>query len=168
MLEKKTPYRILMVCMGNICRSPLAEAVLQQKLKAVSWGTEIQVDSAGTHGYHVGGAPDPRSVAVGEAKGYALAHQRSRLLKPEDFETFDLILVMDKRNLRDARAIAPTPALAEKAKLLLDFAQEPLLETEVPDPYYGGNDGFQHVLHLLEVACEGLLKPLGQTLSTAQ
>lgn len=118
------------------------------------------MDSAGTHGYHVGSPPDERSVAVGQRFGYDLTPQRCREVQPEDFETFDYLLVMDHRNLRDLKSFCPEEALWQKVHLLLDFSQQPLTETEVPDPYYGGPDGFEYVLKLVEAGCEGLLTHL--------
>jgi protein-tyrosine phosphatase len=157
----RQPYRILMVCMGNICRSPLAHAVLQARLQAAGLSEQVCVESAGTHGYHVGGPPDLRSVAIGQRHGYDLTPQRAQQLIAADADTYDLICVMDTRNLRDALAILG-PRAEPKLKRLLDFSREPLLERDVPDPYYGEHDGFAHVLRLVEVGCDGLMAWLNE------
>ena len=151
--------KVLMVCMGNICRSPLAQAVLEAKAHQAGMANTLIIDSAGTHAYHVGEAPDPRSLAVAKQHGYDCSGQRARHLSPADAETYDLLLVMDKRNLRDAKAILGSAAEG-KLQLLLDFSTDPLTETEVPDPYFGGDDGFTHVLRLVESGCDGLLAHL--------
>lgn len=156
--------RVLIVCMGNICRSPLAHAVLQHRIDAANLGHLITVDSAGTHGYHVGAAPDPRSQWVAKQHGYSCAGQQARQLVPTDATDFDLIVVMDKRNRRDALAILGNET-SGKVQLLLDFSTAPYPETEVPDPYYGGDDGFTHVLRLVEAGCDGLMRYLAKPLA---
>jgi protein-tyrosine phosphatase len=156
--------RVLMVCMGNICRSPLAHAVLQHLIDDAKLGHLITVDSAGTHGYHVGSSPDPRSQFVAKQHGYSCAGQQARQLVPTDATDFDLIVVMDKRNRRDALAILGDEA-NDKVHLLMDFSTAPYPETEVPDPYYGGDDGFTHVLRLLEAGCIGLMTSLSSRLT---
>lgn len=152
-----TIQRILVFCMGNICRSPTAEAVLRAKLKAARLG-HIEVDSAGTHGYHVGDPPDERSQAHGKKRGYDLSALRARKLTAADFEHFDLVLGMDDDNLREARRLCP-PERRERLKLLMDFAPEAGSRI-VPDPYYDGAAAFEQVLDLVEAACDGLVSAL--------
>jgi protein-tyrosine phosphatase len=156
------PTRILMVCMGNICRSPTAEAVLRSLAAREAPGLALEVDSAGTHDYHVGEPPDRRSQATARAHGYELAHLRARELVPGDFSRFDYILVADRGNLRAAQAKetghAPEAPRA-RLQLLLDYAPgQPL--REVPDPYYGGPVDFEHVVGLCEQAARGLIAHL--------
>lgn len=147
--------RILFVCLGNICRSPTAHGVFQQVLDNAGVAAHIHVDSAGTAGYHVGAAPDPRSVAAARTRGYDLSPLRARQVCAEDFAAFDYILAMDESNLANLQRICPD-GFAGYLGLFLDFAQA--TEREVPDPYYGGSDGFDHVLDLAEDASAGLLR----------
>lgn len=152
-------YRVLMVCMGNICRSPTAEAVLRQKLGAAGLGEAVEVDSAGTHGYHAGERPDGRATRHGAQRGYDLASLRARQVTPEDFRRFDLILAMDAENLQGLERVRPPDATAEVG-LLMVHATDPLRprgEGVVPDPYYGPAGGFDHVLDLVEHACDGVV-----------
>lgn len=149
--------KVLFVCMGNICRSPTAEAVFRQ-LVAADGHVAVTVDSAGTHDYHIGDPPDPRTQRAAKRRGLDMSELRARHLEAEDFERFDYVLVMDERNLADARAIAPARYPAE-LKLFLEFAPE-LGRREVPDPYYGGAAGFEEVLDLSEAAGKGLLEAL--------
>ncbi len=147
--------RVLFVCLGNICRSPTAHGVFDRKVKLQGLQDQVRTDSAGTAAYHVGNPPDRRSSAAAAARGYDLTQLRARQAVAEDFHHFDYILAMDESNLFDLRQIAPPGAKAE-LKLFLDYA--PLLSTsEVPDPYYGGADGFDQVLDLVEEAADGLL-----------
>lgn len=148
--------RILFFCMGNICRSPTADGVMRAKLKAA--GLDIEVDSAGTHGYHVGAPPDERSQEHALKRGYDLSPLRARQLVAEDFNRFDLALAMDGDNLAHAEALCP-PGQRHRLKLLLDYAPA-AGKRHVPDPYYGGEAGFEEVLDLVEVACDGLLASL--------
>ncbi len=149
--------KILMICMGNICRSPMAEAVLHALAQQQGRLGEFDIDSAGTHGhYHAGEPPDPRAVAAAARRGYSqIAKQRARAIKPEDFEKFDLLVAMDRDNLGNLQRICPPEHLA-KLHLLLAFAPE-LGLAEVPDPYYGNAAGFERVLDLCEVGVRGLL-----------
>lgn len=156
MPEKRKPS-VLLVCMGNICRSPTAEAVL--RAKAVKAGVEVEIDSAGTIGYHEGKRPDSRSRAAGEARGYSFEGIRARQISVGDFEKFDLILVADRQNLSDLTAICPAEHLT-KLSLLLNFADAE--EDEVPDPYYGGEEGFEYVLDLIEAAADRVVAGLKQ------
>ena len=146
---------VLFVCMGNICRSPTAESVFRDQVRRAGLEREIAIESAGIGDWHVGQAPDKRAIAHGRRRGYDLAELRARQVGREDFARFDWILAMDQRNLRDLGAIRP-PDYAGHLGLLLDFAPE-LGVREVPDPYFGGADGFETVLELTERACAGLL-----------
>lgn len=152
---------VLFVCLGNICRSPTAEAVFKHRAKKE--GLSIWCDSAGTGGWHHGDAPDGRSLKAGRARGYSFAGQTSRKIIDQDFEDFDFILAMDAQNLRDLQNICPSQH-QEKLALFLDFAPHTDL-SEVPDPYYSGSidgdmDGFTLVINLIEMASEGLIKYL--------
>ena len=155
-LKNKENPRVLMVCLGNICRSPTAEAVLRQRAEAA--GVALTVDSAGTYGGHAGAGPDSRSRAAGERRGYDFSGIHSRKVKDSDFVEFDVILAADHRNLADLNALCPVEH-QHKITLLLSFndhgAQHGV--QEVPDPYYGGEQGFEQVLDLIESACDGLL-----------
>jgi protein-tyrosine phosphatase len=147
---------VLMICMGNICRSPTAEAVLRHKLQLQGLQEHVVVDSAGTHGHwHAGEPPDPRSQRHALQRGYDLSSLRARCVDPSDFEQFDLLLAMDEDNLAGLVAGCP-PRHQGKLRLLLSFAPPGSLR-EVPDPYQGGREGFETVLDLVEAACEGLM-----------
>jgi len=148
----ETP-RILFVCMGNICRSPTAEGVF--RTMAMAAGVAVEVDSAGTGGWHVGEAPDQRATAAAAQRGVDLSTQRARQARISDFHEFDHILAMDRDNLEDLTAIMPPDARAE-LRLFLDYAPDQPVR-EVPDPYYGGPQGFERVLDLIEAASAGLL-----------
>lgn len=152
------PVRVLMVCMGNICRSPTAHGVLQAKVAAAGLQQAVEVDSAGTHDYHVGEPPDARAQQHALRRGYDLSGQRARQLQARDFSAFDLVLVMDAANERLAQALCP-PAQRHKLQRLAAFASRHTV-TQVPDPYYGGAEGFEQVLDLVEDACDGLLTQL--------
>ncbi len=152
------PTRLLFVCMGNICRSPTAHGVMRAKLQAAGLAQRVEVDSAGTHAYHVGEAPDPRSQAHARRRGVDLSDLRARALQDEDFAAFDWILVMDDANHRAAMARCPA-ALRPRVRRLMDFAPH-TGRREVPDPYYGGAQGFDEVLDLVDAACDGLLAHL--------
>jgi protein-tyrosine phosphatase len=145
---------VLFVCTGNICRSPSAEGVLRKRLEEL--GLEVVVDSAGTHGYHVGDAPDPRSVRAAAKRGYDISKLKARKLSSEDFERFDFVVALDGEHMRLMRQHCP-PELHHKLRDLMEFAPQ-AAHREVPDPYYGPVDGFELVLDLLEEAIEGLLK----------
>jgi protein-tyrosine phosphatase len=147
--------KILFVCLGNICRSPTAEAVFREVAAREAPDLVVQVDSAGTAGYHVGSPPDPRTCAAAARRGYDLSPLRARIVEPEDFEQFDLILAMDRENLAALRHHAPKDT-HERVRLFLEFAPE-LATVDVPDPYYGGPNGFEEVLDLVEAAAHGLL-----------
>lgn len=148
-------YAVLMVCMGNICRSPTAEGVLRHQLRQAGLEGRVLVDSAGTHGYHVGSPPDERSCEHALARGYDLSAQRARRVRPADFERFDLLLAMDWQNLELLQDECP-PQLRSKLRRLMEFAPPGLGEV-VADPYHGGEAGFERVLDQIEAACRGLL-----------
>jgi protein-tyrosine phosphatase len=152
----RPPLRLLFVCMGNICRSPTAHGVMRHKVRLAGLERAVAVGSAGTHGWHEGNPPDERAMAHARRRGYDLADLRARPLRPADFEHADLLLVMDARNLDDARAIGAA-AHHGKLRLLTEFGLVHRA-AEVPDPYYGGAAGFEHVLDLVEDACDGLLR----------
>ena len=156
-------YRILLVCMGNICRSPTAEVVLRQYIKRNRLGDKVEVDSAGTHGYHVGEPPDQRTQRAAAVRGYNLSQLRARKVAPQDIEYFDLILAMDKANLDNLRRIAPEEA-KERIKLFMDYAHN-FDDEEVPDPYYGGADGFERVYDICLAGCQGLLEEIQRQLA---
>jgi protein-tyrosine phosphatase len=152
-----TIRRVLMVCMGNICRSPTAEAVLRHKLRSAGLHEQVTVDSAGTHAdWHAGEAPDRRSQAHAARRGYDLSALRARQVVDADFDQFDLILAMDWDNLERLEAGCP-PAHRPKLRRLMEFAPAGHGE-EVPDPYYGGKEGFEIVLDHVEAACQGVLQ----------
>ncbi|WP_018935541.1 low molecular weight protein-tyrosine-phosphatase [Thioalkalivibrio sp. ALJ24] len=148
--------RVLMVCMGNICRSPMAHGVLEQRLRERGLQDVVEVDSAGTHGYHIGSGPDPRAREEARGRGYDISHLRARQLGREDFDEFDYILVMDEANERIARQLQPEGSRARLQRFPEYAVDRP--ETEVPDPYYGGGEGFVHVMDLVEAASDGLLE----------
>lgn len=150
--------RLLFVCMGNICRSPSAEGVFRRVLAERAPQLSIEIDSAGTHDYHVGNPPDRRAVEAAKRRGIDLSQLRARQVSEEDFERFDLILVMDEENLAELRQRAPA-RYHDRIRLLMEFAPE-ATSRWVPDPYYGGASGFEEVLDLLEEAAEGLLQDL--------
>ena len=147
--------RVLMVCLGNICRSPLAQGVIERAVADA--GIAVEADSAGVGGWHRGEPPDPRAQAAAAARGLDISGQRARQTRQADFEDFDLILAMDESNLAALERARPEGARARLA-LLLDHA--PGSEREVPDPYYGGADGFERVVDLIEAGVAGLLEDL--------
>jgi protein-tyrosine phosphatase len=152
-MGNRHPVRVLFVCMGNICRSPTAEGVLRHLVAREAPDLRVEVDSAGTHDYHIGDPPDRRSQAAARKRGIDLGGLRARQLCAEDFDRFDYVLVMDDRNLADAAAIAPSEYRAEFRRLM-EFAPE-AGRLDVPDPYYGGPEGFEEVLDLTEVGARG-------------
>jgi len=151
-------YAILMCCMGNICRSPTAEGVLRAKLEAAGLADRVELDSAGTHDYHVGRAPDARSQRHALRRGYDLSALRARQVGVADFERFDLVLAMDHANLAALQVLHPG-ASADRLRLLMSFSTRHDAE-EVPDPYYGEGDGFERVLDYIEDACDGVIDML--------
>jgi protein-tyrosine phosphatase len=176
--ERQRPVRILFVCMGNICRSPTAEATMRALVREAGLEEEVELDSAGTGSWHVGSAPDRRAAAAAKARGIAL-EGTAREVSLEDFEDFQLLLAMDRFNLEGLRLLAPSEQAREKVRLLREFdpasgraarapdphvervslaEMEALADLDVPDPYYGGDEGFEEVLDLVQAACEGLLE----------
>ena len=147
--------RVLMVCLGNICRSPTAEAMLRRKVHEAGLDDRIEVDSAGTADYHVDSQPDRRAIAHGERRGLEMRRLRGRQVSREDFDRFDHVLAMDEDNLMNLRRLRPHGSHA-KVALLLSYAPEGGAR-EVPDPYYGGPEGFETVLDLVEVAADGFI-----------
>jgi protein-tyrosine phosphatase len=153
--------------MGNICRSPVAEAVLRHKLAAAGLGDAVAVDSAGTHGYHTGARPDRRAQEHAARRGYDLSAIRARPVAAADFWRFDLILAMDAQNLDHLVERCPADARRKLGLLLERTHARAVSSQEVPDPYYGGPDGFEHVLDLVEPACDALVADLAKTLRTS-
>jgi len=156
MIDVKGTESILFICMGNICRSPTAEAVFRHKAK--EQGFNLKIDSAGTLGAHARERPDRRAQKVAIARGYSFDGIKARKVTVKDFENFDIILAMDEDNIANLKRVAPEQYLA-KIHLFLDFAEN-FDENEVPDPYYGGAKGFQYVLDLVEDASNGLLQKI--------
>ncbi len=154
---------VLFVCLGNICRSPTADAVFRKKVADAGLSGRILVDSVGTGGWHVGKPPDARATATAMKRGYDLSSLRARQIHTSDFEKFDYILAMDVSNLADIREICPQ-AHHSKLQLLLEFAPSCNLN-EVPDPYYGSVSGFDDVLSVIEQAAEGLLEHIKRNLA---
>jgi protein-tyrosine phosphatase len=145
--------------MGNICRSPTAEGVMRSLVREAGLEDEIEIDSAGTGGWHAGDPPDTRATEAARRRGITL-EGAARQVRPDDFERYDLLLAADRENLRHLRALAPDDEARAKVRLLREFdptsAGAP--DLDVPDPYYGGPDGFENVLDLVEAACRGLLE----------
>jgi low molecular weight protein-tyrosine phosphatase len=146
--------KVLMVCLGNICRSPLAEGILKSKVN----NDTIYVDSAGTGSYHLGNTPDRRSIAVGRKYNVDISKQRCRKFTAQDFKDFDLIYVMDRSNYKNVISLAPNADEIAKVNLLLDGIDSEW--KEVPDPYYDVEEGFEHVFHLIDEACNAIAKKL--------
>jgi protein-tyrosine phosphatase len=159
---KPAQIRVLFVCMGNICRSPSAHGVFRRLVQDAGLSERIQIDSAGTHAYHVGERPDRRAAAAARQRGVELDDLRARRVTVADFSAFDYVLAMDRDNLNDLRELCP-PEFAHRVKLFMDFAPD-APQREVPDPYYGGPSGFDRVLDLVEAACAGLLAHIRQHL----
>ena len=153
-----SPVRVLFVCMGNICRSPTAEAVFREVVRLEGQGLDIQVDSAGTHAYHVGEPPDSRAIAAARRRGIRMEDLRARVVNREDFLRFDYVLAMDQHNLEHLERLAPA-GHGSRVQLFLSYAPDAGLQ-DVPDPYYGGETGFEQVLDLVEAASRGLLATL--------
>ena len=150
--------KVLFVCMGNICRSPTAEGVFRHLVNKADAADFITIDSAGTHAYHVGQPPDPRTLATAKERNIDMSKQRARQVEENDFNEFDYILVMDDSNHEELIRVCPAH-LQHKVELFLNHSEE-FDEAEVPDPYYGGADGFDHVFDLVESASTGLLKKI--------
>lgn len=149
---------VLFVCLGNICRSPTAEVVFRDRVIAAGLEDQILIDSAGTGDWHIGRAPDPRTQDAAAGRGYDMSQLRARQVSVADFDKFDVVLAMDNANLADLQAMQPAGSAVE-LKRFLDYAADHSIR-EVPDPYYGGEDGFAAVLDLVEAGAEGLLAAL--------
>ncbi len=154
------PIRILFVCLGNICRSPAADGIMHKLVEDAGLEKRIAIDSAGTYGGHAGNLPDARMRQHARRRGFDLNH-RSRKVRTDDFEEFDLILAMDDYNYEDLFRVAPDPEAQQKIRRMTDYSVK-LLFDHVPDPYYEGADGFERVLDILEDACSGLLSAIKQ------
>ena len=159
---KKT--KVLFVCMGNICRSPTAEGVFRHIVAQSELAETIETDSAGTHAYHIGEPPDRRAQATAESRGVSINDLRARRVSDTDFERFDYIIAMDNDNLYGLLELCPEQH-RDKVRLFLSFAEH-LSETEVPDPYYGGKQGFERVFDMVEAAANGLLQEIKGQLPT--
>lgn len=149
--------KILMVCLGNICRSPMAEGIMRQKVE--KYGLAVYVDSAGTIANHVGEAPDKRSIANGLKHNVDISGLRARLFTLSDFDKFDLIFVMDRSNYKNVIGMARNHDDKKKVNLIMNELY-PRTDIEVPDPYFGGEEGFDKVFHLLDLACENIARNL--------
>jgi len=150
--------RVLFVCLGNICRSPTAEVIVRERLARTGRDGAVELDSAGTGSWHIGKAPDARAQRAGAERGYSMEGLRARQVEPDDFHRFDYVLAMDEANLADLEMMRPEEARAD-LRLFLDFHPQSG-ERDVPDPYYGGEDGFARVLDLVEDAADGLIEHL--------
>ena len=158
-LERKEKTKILFVCLGNICRSPMAEGVMLRILAEAGVLDRYTIDSAGTYAGHQGELPDARMRRHASERGYHLTH-RSRPVRTEDFYDFDLLVAMDDNNYHDLQALAPSPTEAQKIVRMAQYlTRHP--DTHIPDPYYGGSAGFTHVIDLLEDACQELFERVG-------
>jgi protein-tyrosine phosphatase len=158
-------FRVLFVCMGNICRSPTAEGVFKAMVASEGLDDRIESDSAGTHGYHIGSPPDHRTIAVAKARGYDLTPLRARRVGAGagDFSAFDLVLAMDSENRATLQRLCPATH-KDRLKLFLEFAPD-LNDRDVPDPYYGNRDRFEHVLDLAEMGSKALIQAIRQKLA---
>lgn len=153
---------VLFVCLGNICRSPTAEAVFRERVIAAGLEEKIRIDSAGTGDWHIGRAPDPRTREAAARRGYQMDSLRARQVSPQDFYEFDVVLAMDNANLADLQAMQPSDVSVTLGRFL-DYSSGASV-SEVPDPYYGGEDGFDRVLDLIEGGADGLLDALRERL----
>jgi protein-tyrosine phosphatase len=162
--EESSVVKVLFVCTGNICRSPTAEGVFTRLVHSAGLDGLVEADSAGTHDYHVGEAPDPRSCAAARGRGVELGHLRARRVSAQDFRDFDLVIAMDRGHYRELSRICP-PGSEHRLRLFLEFAPH-TGATDVPDPYYGDDNGFERVLDLCEAAAAGLLDHVRRQLIT--
>lgn len=162
------PMRILMVCMGNVCRSPTAEVVLRHRIERAGLAQRVEIDSAGTHASTSASLPaDDRSIAHAARRGYDLTPVRARRVRSHDFTDFDLIIGMDEDNLSNLRSQCP-PEHKDKIRLLMSYASGGQAPQVVPDPYYGGAAGFEWVLDLIESGCDGLVQALSAQLADTE
>jgi protein-tyrosine phosphatase len=150
------PYRIAFVCLGNICRSPMAESVLTRRLAEAGLSADVEVDSAGTGGWHVGDGADRRTVSALQRRGYHSVH-RARQFQRSDFASHDLVVALDEDNARDLHQLAPDADAAAKIRLLRSFDPAADGDLVIPDPYYGADHDFERTLDLIEAACDGLV-----------
>ena len=157
-MNEKSSVSVVFVCMGNICRSPTAEGVFRHVVKERNLQDVIKIDSAGTHAYHIGEQPDLRSQATAKSRGVDLSAQRARKVEANDFECFDYVIAMDRSNYENLKELA-MPEQQEKLHLFMDFTNA-WDNAEVPDPYYGGGDGFTNVFDMVQSASEGLLETI--------
>lgn len=166
MTQPTVTYRICVVCLGNICRSPMAAVVLRHRLDKAGLAHQVTVDSAGTGSWHVGQPADPRAVATLREHGYPDNDHQARQFSADWFDTYDLILAMDSHNLADLRELAPTQAAGHSVALLRSYDEVSFAsgELDVPDPYYGGAGGFRHILDHIERAADGLVEALREEL----
>ncbi|WP_129668878.1 low molecular weight protein-tyrosine-phosphatase [Phytoactinopolyspora endophytica] len=158
------PFAVCVVCAGNICRSPMAEVVLRSRLADAGLSDAVTIESAGTGGWHVGDPADPRAQRTLQVNGYDATGHKARQFTASWFENFDLVLALDRSNFADVRGIAPDETARRKVKMLRSYAAEAAGDNsgdlDVPDPYYGGEDGFDHVLSLVEEAADSFVQAL--------
>jgi protein-tyrosine phosphatase len=159
MRSPRAHYRILFVCLGNICRSPAAEIIFRHHASRAGMADEIEIDSAGIIGHHAGSPPDPRMTAALQGRGYQVTGQ-ARKIQRHDLRDFDLIVTMDESNLADVRWLDPSDEYHAKIRPFVGFCSRHN-DPRVPDPYYGGQRGFDHVIDLFEDGCEGILAEIG-------
>lgn len=157
-------FRVCMVCLGNICRSPMAAAVLRAKLAGAGLAGRVVVESAGTGGWHIGDGADHRARATLRAAGYDDDHT-ARQFEAKHYDDYDLVIAMDANNLRDLRRIAPEKEIGDRVRMLRSYDRDAGDDLDVPDPYFGGEDGFRLVLAQVERACDGLLAELRRALA---
>lgn len=157
-------FRVCMVCLGNICRSPMAASVLRARVAEAGLADRVVVESAGTGGWHIGDGADHRARTTLRAAGYDDEHT-ARQFEPKFYDDYDLVIAMDAHNLRDLRRLAPEHEIGERVRMLRSYDPDAGDDLDVPDPYFGGDDGFQLVLAQVERACEGLVAELRRTLS---
>ncbi len=157
--------KLLFVCLGNICRSPSADGILRKKLAEHGLADKVTVDSAGTGDWHIGKAPDERSQQAAIKRGYEISMLRARQVKAEDFSEFDYVLAMDNSNIDNMQEFKPQGVVRTEPELFLKRFGENSNVTEVPDPYYGGEEGFENVLDLIEAACDNMIIDIKQKLA---
>ncbi|MFL7905854.1 low molecular weight protein-tyrosine-phosphatase [Azospirillum argentinense] len=163
MIQQAPVLSVLFVCTGNICRSPTAEGLFRTHLRWAGLGDHVYVDSAGTHGYHVGELPDPRSIKVARQRGVDISCLRARQVMPADFERFDIILALDHGHLGELKRLAPAEK-RDRVQLFLDFTTD-LKGQDVPDPYYGDEEQFTQALDVIDVGIQALLKEVERRLA---